>query len=91
MGFFTSPESHFSVVYRAPMENETRYSPAKCIGCSTKDVSGNLDPNHISTSFVERQNWSVRTSLRRYTRRSNGFSRNLETHARCHGPKLFRL
>jgi IS1 family transposase len=38
-------------VYRAPMENETRYSPARCIGCSTKDVSGNPDPKHISTSF----------------------------------------
>src|SRR5216684_2608812 len=68
-------------VYRAPMENESRYSPAKCIGCSTKDVSGNPDPKHVSTSFVQRQNWSVRTSMRRYTRLSNGFSRKLENHA----------
>jgi len=68
-------------VYRAPMENETRYSPACCIGCSTKDVTGNPDPKHISTSFVERQNWSVRTSMRRYTRLSNGFSRKLQNHA----------
>jgi hypothetical protein len=68
-------------VYRAPRETETRYSPAKCIGCSTKDVSGNPDPKHISTSFVERQNWTVRTTMRRYTRLSNGFSRKMENHA----------
>src|SRR5579864_1166750 len=37
-------------IYRAPMENETRYSPAKWIGCSTKDVSGNPDTKHVSTS-----------------------------------------
>jgi hypothetical protein len=46
-------------VYRAPLENETRYSPAKCIGCDMKAVSGNPDPKHVSTSFVERQNWTV--------------------------------
>jgi hypothetical protein len=38
-------------------------------------------PKHISTSFVERQNWTVRTTMRRYTRLSNGFSRKLENHA----------
>jgi IS1 family transposase len=68
-------------VYRSPMDNETRYSPAKCIGCSTKDVSGNPDPKHVSTSFLERQNWTVRTTMRRYTRLSSGFSRKLENHA----------
>ena len=39
-----------------------------------------LDPDHISTSFVERQNWTARTTMRRYTRLSNGFSRKIENH-----------
>jgi IS1 family transposase len=64
-----------------PAESETRYSPAECIGIQMAVISGNPDPNHISTSFVERQNWSVRTAMRRYTRLSNGFSRKIENHA----------
>jgi hypothetical protein len=43
-------------------------------------VTGAPDPAHISTSFVERQNWTVRTNMRRYTRLSNGFSRKLQNH-----------
>jgi hypothetical protein len=57
------------------------YSPAKCIGCDMKAVRGNPDFRHVSTSFVERQNWTVRTTMRRYTRLSNGFSRKLRNHA----------
>jgi IS1 family transposase len=68
-------------VYRAPRDGAARYSPAKCIGCDMKEVSGRPDPKHVSTSFVERQNWTVRTNMRRYTRLSNGFSRKLENHA----------
>jgi len=44
------------------------------------DVLGDPDPKHISTSYVERLNWSLRTSMRRYTRLSNGFSRKLRNH-----------
>jgi hypothetical protein len=61
-------------------ESETRYSPAQCIGCQSAVVTGSPDPKHISTSFVERQNWSVRIAMRRYTRLSNGFSRKIENH-----------
>ncbi len=62
-------------------EDEKRYSPAQCVGTQLAVISGKPDPRHISTSFVERQNWSVRTSMRRYTRLSNGFSRKIENHA----------
>ena len=68
-------------IYGSPLENETRYSPAKCIGIDVRHVSGNPNPKHISTSYVERQNWAVRTAMRRCTRLSNGFSRKLGNHA----------
>lgn len=68
-------------IYGHPMENETRYSPAQCIGVEMREVSGNCDPAHVSTSFVERQNWTVRGRMRRYTRLSNGFSRKATNHA----------
>ena len=71
--------------YRKSMALLTRMrnadSPAVCIGCDMKVVTGDPDPKHVSTSYVERQNWTVRTTMRRYTRLSNGFSRKLQNHA----------
>jgi hypothetical protein len=63
-----------------PKSPERRYSPAQCIGTIPTVISGRPDPEHISTSFIERLNWTPRTSMRRYTRLSNGFSRKVENH-----------
>jgi hypothetical protein len=67
-------------LYGRDQENERRYSPAQCIGAIPTVITGRPPLSLISSSYVERQNWSVRTSMRRYARLSNGFSRNIENH-----------
>ena len=67
-------------IYGTAPEAEKRHSPPICLGADKTEIRGRPDPEHISTSYVERQNLSMRMGMRRFTRLTNAFSKKLANH-----------
>jgi hypothetical protein len=67
-------------IYGNDAEGEKRYSPAVCTGCKKQAKIGDPDERHDSTSYIERQNLTMRMGMRRFTRLTNAFSKKIENH-----------
>lgn len=64
---------------------ERKYSPAVCVGAKRRTIQGNPDKAHVSTSYVERSNLSIRMQNRRFTRLTNAFSKKFQSHVHALG------
>jgi IS1 family transposase len=68
-------------IYNQTSEGQKRYSPPQCIGRKREEITGDPDPHHVGTSYIERANFTMRMGMRRFTRLANGFSKKIENHA----------
>jgi len=67
-------------IYGSDTEGQKRYSPAQCLGTKQHAVIGRPDPERVSTSYIERQNLTMRMQMRRFTRLTNAFSKKIDNH-----------